>query len=578
VGLLRALVGARVDADPRAAATLAAQCARLPLALRVAAELAAARPGASLADLAGELADQQRRLDLLDAGGDPRTAVRAVFSWSYRHLDAESARAFRLAGFHPGPHLDPSATASLTAATLEQAGRVLDVLARAHLVQPAGMDRYSMHDLLRAYARELAATCHTEPERRAALTRLFDYYLHTAAESMGTLYPAEQHKRSRIPPPRTPTPPVADPAGARAWLDAQLASLVAVAVHTAGHGWPGHTTRLADTLFRYLDTGGHYPEAITIHTRAVQAARRAGDRNAEATALSNLGVVDWRLGRYQQAAGRLQQALALYRDTGDQAGQAGALGRFGIVEYQIGRYQQATGYLQQALALHRDTGDQAGQARQLNHLALVDQRLGRYQQAAGYLQQALALYRETGDQSGQACALGNLGDINLRLGHYQQAAGYLQQVLALCRETGDRYARAQALTTLGEVDLRLGRYQQAAGYLQQALALHRETGDRPGETEALNGLGEVLLATGRLGDARIQHTTALGLASQTGDKYQQARAHNGLAHSYDAAADPHQASDHWHEALILYADLGAPEAEQIRAWLATADSHGHREP
>ncbi len=98
----------------RRAAALAAQCCRLPLALRVAAELAAARPAVSLAELVGELADQQQRLDLLDAGGDPRTAVRAVFSWSYRHLDAEAARAFRLAGPAPGPDLDAYAAAALT--------------------------------------------------------------------------------------------------------------------------------------------------------------------------------------------------------------------------------------------------------------------------------------------------------------------------------------------------------------------------------------------------------------------------------------------------------------------------------
>ena len=86
LGLLRALIGDRVDAEPDAAAALAAQCARLPLALRVAAELAAGSQESSLAELAGELADEQRRLDLLDAGGDARTAIRGVFSWSYRHL------------------------------------------------------------------------------------------------------------------------------------------------------------------------------------------------------------------------------------------------------------------------------------------------------------------------------------------------------------------------------------------------------------------------------------------------------------------------------------------------------------
>ena len=82
VRLLRALIGARVDADPGPTATLADQCCRLPLALRVAAELASSRPGSPLAELVAELADQQQRLDQLDAAGDPRTAVRIVFSGS----------------------------------------------------------------------------------------------------------------------------------------------------------------------------------------------------------------------------------------------------------------------------------------------------------------------------------------------------------------------------------------------------------------------------------------------------------------------------------------------------------------
>ena len=86
VALLGALIGGRVVAEPDAAAELAGQCVRLPLALRVAAELAVARPVTPLAALVEELADEQRRLELLDAGGDPRTAVRAVFSLSLIHI------------------------------------------------------------------------------------------------------------------------------------------------------------------------------------------------------------------------------------------------------------------------------------------------------------------------------------------------------------------------------------------------------------------------------------------------------------------------------------------------------------
>ncbi|MFC4588698.1 AfsR/SARP family transcriptional regulator [Sphaerisporangium corydalis] len=174
--LLRALVGGRVEQEPGAAAALARQCARLPLALRIAAELASARPASPLSELVAELADQRRRLDLLDAGGDPRAAVRAVFSWSYRRLPADAARAFRLLGLHPGPDLDPGAAAALIGVPPDDARRLLGLLAHAHLIGPARAAGHGMHDLLRAYATDLAHTEDSEADRQAARRRLADHY------------------------------------------------------------------------------------------------------------------------------------------------------------------------------------------------------------------------------------------------------------------------------------------------------------------------------------------------------------------------------------------------------------------
>jgi DNA-binding SARP family transcriptional activator len=199
IGLLRTLTRERTHAEPDAVAELAVQCCRLPLALRVAAELAATRPHVPLAELVGELADQQQRLDLLDAGGDPQTAVRTVFSWSYQHLDADVARTFRLLGLHPGPDFEPYAAAALSGTTVNLARRMVDVMARAQLIQPMSPGRYGMHDLLRAYARELAAAHDGQGGQQAALARLFDYYLHTASIAMDSLYSGEPHVRPRVP-------------------------------------------------------------------------------------------------------------------------------------------------------------------------------------------------------------------------------------------------------------------------------------------------------------------------------------------------------------------------------------------
>jgi DNA-binding SARP family transcriptional activator/Tfp pilus assembly protein PilF len=563
VRLLRELIGARACADPGAAAAIAEHCCRLPLALRIAAELAAVRPDTSLAGLASELADQQKRLDLLEADGDPRTAVRAVFSWSYRHLDADAARVFRLAGLHPGPDFGVYAAAALADLTREKARRVLDTLVGAHLIQAARPDRYGLHDLLRAYACELAAR--DGEEQRVALTRLFDHYLHTAAAAMDSLYPAERHRRPCVPSVTGPAPPVTAPAAARCWLDAERPITVAVMAYAAQHGWTAHATRLAATLSRYLDSGGHYPEAIAIHSHACAAAHQAGDRAAEANALNCLASVHWRQSRYQQAASHLQQALALFRQTGDRIGEAHALKNLGLIYYHQGRYQGAIGLHQEALDIYRETGESVGTAIALGNLGLIEERLGRYDLAAGHHQQALAIASQYGARGTECDELVNLGTVSLRQGRYRDATGYLDRALALCREVGYRDVEAEAFARLGDVCLRQGRTQLAARHLRQALALYRDMGNRSGEADALNSLGEVLLADGQPGDSGSQHVTALSLAAQIGDRYQQARAHHGLGQADRASGDRDQAELHWQQALALFTELGTPEADQVRA-------------
>ncbi|HET9256358.1 MAG TPA: tetratricopeptide repeat protein [Pseudonocardiaceae bacterium] len=612
VTLLRALIGRRIDTEPGAAATLAEQCARLPLALRVAAELAAARPGASLAELVTELSDEHRRLELFDAGGDPRTAVRGVFSWSYRHLPSDAARMFRLIGLHPGTDFDVYAAATLANISLKRAQQLLDLLTRTHLIQLTRSSRYGMHDLLRAYATYLAAEEEPEQERRAALTRLFDHYLSTTAAAMDTLVPAPQ---DRPPPPTrsdaTPSPLLADPTTARAWLDAERATLTTVTTYTAAHGWPGHATRLATTLYCYLETGGHYLDALSILTHARHAARQTSDPSAEARALTNLGLVYFWQGHYQEATAHHQQALALCREIDDRAGEADALTRLGLVYQQQGSYQQATEHHQQALALfreigHRDgeanvlddigvaywhqghygqaaehleralalfreIGHRVGEAHALGYLGLIHQRQGRYGQAAEHLECALALFHEIGHRIGEARALAPLGDVYQHQGRYAEAIEHLERALVLFREVGDRGGEADALALLGGVYQRQGHYEQADDHQQQALALYREIGYPTGEARALNNLGEIRHATGQLREAHIRHTAALALARHIGDRYEQARAHNGLAHAHPATSDSDLACYHWQEALTLYSELGVPDADDIRTHLPLLD-------
>jgi DNA-binding SARP family transcriptional activator/tetratricopeptide (TPR) repeat protein len=571
LALLRQLVGRRVEAEPDAAARLAEECARLPLALRVAAELAAAQRATPLADLVTELADQQRRLDLLDAGGDPRGAVTAVFSWSVRHLPDGAARAFRLAALHPGPDLDTHAAAALADTSLHHVRILLGALARAHLVHATGAGRYGMHDLLRAYAAGLAVTQDSVPERHAAIGRLLDYYAGVAMVAMDVLHPAEAHRRPRLGLPSTPIPVLTDGDAALAWLDTERAALVAAAGYAARHGWPTHAVLLAATLFRYL-LGGHYADALALNGHARDAARLSGDQPGEAQALHGLGTVHLRLGRHEQAADLLHQALVLFEQIGDSVGKARALGNLGTAQARLGRYRSAVSDYRQALTLYQRVDDRVGEASVLDNLGSVEERLGHYDTAAQYHEQALILFRKEGDRTGEAQALTNLGDIETRVGRYGSAAKHHRRALDLYRQAGDRSGEAWALVGLGDVHALLDRPGEAADHHDRALALFREIGDRDGEPWALNGLGEAAQAAGRPADALAHHTAAHAAAVDTGARDQQARAHAGIGGAYRALGNPTHAREHLEQALALYADLGASQVEQVRTLLATPDS------
>ncbi len=565
VGLLRSLIGGRAEEDPDAVAELAGLCARLPLALRIAAELTAARRGAPLAELVAELAAD--RLDCLEAGED-RADVRAVFSWSYRQLPDEVAGAFALIGLHPGADLDVRAAAALTGTTTGQARRSLGGLHRASLLQASGPGRYGMHDLLRAYAREQAAARDTDGRCQQALTRLFDYYLAAAAAAMDVLFPAEARLRPGARPAVAVLPEVPSQADARAWLDRERANLVAVVVHCAGHGWPRHATGLAGTLFHYLMNGSHLPEAHTIYGHALQAARRSGDPAAEAEALNGLGSIDMMKGRFPDAAGHYRAALERYRQCGDPAGQARVLRNLGITEQYLHNHQSAARYYRQAIAACNHARDSLGAARALTYLAATETELGRYDQAAEHLQRALPVLRDGQDQVGEAEALESIGELCLSRGQLTQAAAFFEQALTIRRRIDNPAGAAADLRNLGEVSLRQGEYQQAINYLRQALTLYRGTGYRYGQTFTLRTLAGALHAAGQPAAARAALAAALRLATETGNTYQQASAHRDIAENHHRAGEDEQARHNWQQALTLYTQLGASEADQIRGQLA----------
>jgi tetratricopeptide (TPR) repeat protein len=471
VTLLQRLIGQqRVGADLKGAAALVERCARLPLAIRIGADLASTRRRSRLTELAYEL--HCYHLDLFSAGGDDRTAIRAVFSWSYLHLRADRARAFRLLGLHPGHDLDVYTCAALLDVNVAETRLRIDDLVRANLVEEAGEDRYRMHDLLRAYAREQV----DRTESDEAMRRLFDHYLGTIATAVKLTTPDDLSGR----PPIAALGivfPLATSEEAVTWLDTERRNLLTLAEVAANEDWPVCVIQLSALLCRYLHDRAHYADAMALHTLALKVARNSENAVLEGWELARIGDVYKRLGHNDEARDHLENALTIAREGGDQPLEARALRHLAQIHLRQGRADQALTRLRAALPLTRRTADRHLEAHVLSTLGLTRDELAHHDDARLSHEAALQVSQQLRDDDLRGRTLNNLG-IHHQRADPDRAESYHRRALAIAQDTVNPSLEADALLSLGVALRRQGHPEKAREPLNNALTIAVALGDR----------------------------------------------------------------------------------------------------
>jgi tetratricopeptide (TPR) repeat protein len=476
LALLGGIVGQqRIEAEPDAAGELVALCANLPLALRIVADRAASRPGRPLADIVTGLRSEHDRLDALSVAGDANTAVASVFSWSYRALSEQVARAFRLLSLYPG--LEPSvpAVAAMLDTGVETARRLLERLAAVHLIEESGRDGYRLHELVRLYAAERMRDEETTPSADAALSRLLTWYLHTADAADRVLLP-QRHRQLLEQAQQEAVAPLdfADYTAAMSWCEAERPTIVRLTHQAAAHGMHDLAWRLPTALWGFLSLRNHWTDLIETHEVALASARAVGDRLGQAIALNNLGIAKVNVGRPDHAHTLLSQALALRKDIGDVWGQAAVANNLGSLHRGRGEFNTAAAHHDRAIMLFRQVGDQCGEGQALNNLGSAYLSLGRLDDAIGYYRQALSVLFGVGDQLGQAETLDSLGSAYQVLADYDAAVDCHLRAVLMFRELGDRSGEACGLDNLGLALAGDGAGELARDSWQHALALFEE--------------------------------------------------------------------------------------------------------
>ncbi|MEV6637276.1 BTAD domain-containing putative transcriptional regulator [Actinoplanes sp. NPDC051470] len=299
--LLETVLGAdRVAGEPAAVAELAARCAYLPLALRIAAANLTLYPRRTVADQVAEM-DALSPLGALAVESDEQHAVRASYNLSYSGLATPARRLFRLLGIAPSAdHTADDATAVLGDTSPREAAGLLRHLTDAHLLDEHARGRYVSHDLLRLYAMERADDEDPPDRRRAAIGRLYDGYLRRARAAADMLYPHMLRLPNATTVPATGRHTYPDETAALAWLEAERHNLAIAIRYAAAHGPRRAGWQLADTLRGYFHLRRYASDWFTAADAALLAARHENDAAAEAAARHSLGTA-YRPGRGEPA-------------------------------------------------------------------------------------------------------------------------------------------------------------------------------------------------------------------------------------------------------------------------------------
>jgi tetratricopeptide (TPR) repeat protein len=474
----RALLAERLGRDvvaaaPEAADELIELCGRHPLALAITARHAATRHQVPLSEVTAELRDLG--LDMLD-DDDPTASLPALLSWSLRHLTEQQRAVFALLGIAPGPDIDLPAAASLAGLPEAQARKVLRALEDHSLLDRRPQGRYTMHDLVRAYAATTARDDLPESAPPAALGRVVDFYLHTAHVADRLLYP--HREPIQLDPPATGSRALelSDQQTALAWLDTHHPHLLAAQHTAATHRRHQAVWQLAWTLTTLHQRGGHRQDELTVWQAAADAAAHVPGSAARVLALRRLGHAHAALGRHEQAVGHLRQALTLAEHHDDPKQQAHAHYDLAVALAFQEDHRQAAEHARHAVRLYRALDQPVWEAVALNHVGWSSAQFGEYDVAREHCQAALLLNRRHDHPDGEAGTLDSLGFIDHRTGRHDEAIRHYHQALTLYRTLGNATQAADTLENLGHPHAALGHHEQARAAWQEVLELYRQQG------------------------------------------------------------------------------------------------------
>jgi tetratricopeptide (TPR) repeat protein len=282
-------------------------------------------------------------------------------------------------------------------------------------------------------------------------------------------------------------------------------------------------TREANNLSPHeLIARGQYQRAADEIIKRLKEPGGAGMSSERAVLLSNLGMVQNKLGRYAEAENTLEKALQIWKALGQTEAEkyARTLNNLANVFLNQRRYAKAEEMFKEALTLFRNTSSESFTdiGLTLSNLGLTAISLRRFTEAEEFFQQAMTLQRTSQETTHLAITLNNLALAYKLQGRLCEAARtYIQAVRAWEANLGYVPPEvAVAFHNLAMVESALGQTDEAERHFKQALETVNTSlpPEHPTRIAILSGYADLLKKVGRKREAKQFQALARAMRAQ----------------------------------------------------------------
>ncbi|HPE51273.1 MAG TPA: tetratricopeptide repeat protein [Methanothrix soehngenii] len=560
--LAKTAVDGRVRAEADSARRIVELCGRLPLAIRIAGGKIRDKEHWTLVKYADLLEDERKRLERLHLGD---LDVRASFELSYEELDEIEARIFRLLSLLPGQDFEPGVVGAMLEIDEESAFEATEKLVDLRLIEPSSEGRYKFHDLMHLFAREKIEAEKTAEEIEAARLRAVRWYVersgfmdkllraetrHKIAQDLAVQEGKEPDKLSR-----------SLFSEALGWFEREDANLLESVrwAHEAG-SWE-EAYMLAGNLVSFQDLRSMWAEWVDTHKLALEAAQRAGNRQAEGQILKNMGTVYCQQGDWDDAIKMYEDSLKVFHELEDWHSKGLVLMNIGTVYSGRGRWNDAIKMYKEALKVFRDRGDLHNEGLALMNMGSDYLELGHIEGAITVYDKALRVFRDMGDKHREGQTLMGVGNFCRLQGRWDDAIKVYEDSVDIFRDLGDKFTEGQTLTNMGIVYSQQGRWDDAIKVYDKALKVFRDLNYRQGEGTTLMDIGNIYLQQKRWDDAIKMFEASLKVYRDIGDCHGMGLTLYNLAIVYSHQGRLNEAIDVFDESLEVFRDLGDRQRE-----------------